>query len=541
MNRIARADRRDWWLAPLFVLGLLLLFTQIKSPSNLYDEGLVLTNSERIRAGEVPYRDFWTMYGPGYFYALAGLFSLVEPTILAARLLDTGLRFLLTLAVYGLARRMTSQWVALVPYTFVTFWLATIRFYSYPAFPAVGALLLAALAFSAYLRQGGGRWVLLTGMALGLTALLRLDFGGYGAIGFALAAALLHLRRSAPGEAPGRARLQALARTEALMAGGALLVAAPVYGALLVAAGFSTVYEAMIAFPATTFREVRHLPVPPLFADFGQMTGGVWHDWLRLYLPLATYGAATVVALRRLFFRPVPASDRRLEAAALYVALTVTGLGLVVKATSRYHDLHVVPTSILAVIVATALVARVPPKLGRSVPFRVGLVGLGVLLLSGPYVAHFWVISLRGATSATGCYSDLARAGCVPVNHEQAQVVAYLQARTSPSDYLFVGNARHDAIFVNDLLLNFLADRRSPTRYAELHPGLATTLPVQQEIVRELAVKRVAWVVTLDVALSQEPNASAVSSGVTFLDDAIRANYRPEAAFGPYQIWHREF
>lgn len=541
MKRTERADRREWLLAPLFVLGLLLLFIQIKAPGNLYDEGLVLTNAERIRAGEVPYRDFWTMYGPGYFYALAGLFSLVPPTILAARLFDIALRFLLTLAVYGVARKLTSRWVALIPYAFVTFWLATIRFYSYPAFAAVGALLLAALAFCTYLRQERSRWLFLTGMALGLTALLRLDFGGYGAVGFALAAALLYVRRPAPGEAFGRARLPALIRAEALMAGGALLVAAPAYGALLVAAGFSTVYEAMIVFPATTFREVRRLPVPPLFADFGQMTGGVWHDWLRLYLPLAIYAAATVVALRRLFFRPVPASDRRLEVAVLYVALTVTGLGLVVKATSRYHDLHVVPTSILAAIVATSLLARVPARLGRNAPFRVGLAGLSILLLSGPYVAHFWVIALRGSTSVTACYSDLARAGCVPVSREQEQVVAYLQARSSPGDYVFVGNSRHDVIFVNDLLLTFLADRRSPTRYAELHPGLATTLPVQQAIVRDLEEKRVAWVVTLDVWPSQEPNASAISSGITFLDDAIRAHYRPEAAFGLYQIWARAF
>ena len=135
MNGLRRARLRAMLLYSLFVLGFLLLFTQIKSAANLCDEGLVLTNAERIRAGEVPYRDFWTMYGPGYFYALAGLFSLVEPTILVARLFDTALRFLLTLEVYLLARTVTSRRVALLPYAFVTFWLATIRFYSYPAFP----------------------------------------------------------------------------------------------------------------------------------------------------------------------------------------------------------------------------------------------------------------------------------------------------------------------------------------------------------------------------------------------------------------------
>jgi hypothetical protein len=38
---------------------------------------------------------------------------------------------------------------------------------------------------------------------------------------------------------------------------------------------------------------------------------------------------------------------------------------------------------------------------------------------------------------------------------------------------------------------------------------------------------------------SREPNASSVSSGVTFLDDYIRARYAPEAGFGAYQVWRR--
>ncbi len=140
----------------LFAVAFLFLFSQLKSPANLYDEGLVLVNAERIRHGELPYRDFWTMYGPGYFYALAALFTLVEPTMLAARLFDTLLRFLLTIEVYLLARHMTSRWVAFIPFLFVTSWLGTIRFYSYPAFPATAAILLAALALARYLRTSRG-------------------------------------------------------------------------------------------------------------------------------------------------------------------------------------------------------------------------------------------------------------------------------------------------------------------------------------------------------------------------------------------------
>ena len=539
MSGLRRVFPREMFFYALFVVGLLVLFIQIKAPANLYDEGLVLTSAERIRAGELPYRDFWTMYGPGYFYALAGLFSLVSPTILVARLFDTALRFLLTLEVYLLARMLTSRWVALIPYAAVTYWLATIRFYSYPAFPATGALLLTALLFIRYLRGGRSRWLFLSGMALGLTALLRLDFGGYGAFGFGLALAVVELRKP---DAAGEVWLTRLVRTlkaELLMAAGALLIALPMYAYLLFAAGFTTVYHNLIVFPATVFQAVRRLPVPPPIPDFGRLTADQWNDWLRLYLPLAVYAAAGLLALRWLVLRPVSSSDRRYAIGGLFLALTGTGLGLVVKATSRYHELHALPATICATILATALLYRIPRKLWRNAAFRVGFAGLALLFLTGPYVAHFSILASRSPTSPTVCYSQLPRAGCVPINPDAEQVARYLQANTDPDEYIFIGNSRHDLIFINDLLLHFLADRRSPTKYTELHPGLATTLPVQQAIAKDLAEKDVQWVVTMQSWPSNEPNASSINSGVTFLDDYIRESYRPETTFGSYQIWRQ--
>jgi len=193
------AAQPTWFvLAALFAFGFWFLTLQLKSGANFYDEGLILLNAERITLGELPYRDFWTLYSPGYFYLLAGVFELAEPNMLVARYLDIALRCLLTLEVYALARRLTGRWAALIPWAFVTLWLGTIRFYSYPAFPATAAILLVMLLLQRYL-VGSSRprlWLALAGAAVGVTALLRLDFGGYVGIGAALGVAAYELRRS---------------------------------------------------------------------------------------------------------------------------------------------------------------------------------------------------------------------------------------------------------------------------------------------------------------------------------------------------------
>ncbi|MBM4460769.1 MAG: glycosyltransferase family 39 protein [Chloroflexi bacterium] len=593
LNRLA--------LAALFVLGLTLLFRQLKSPANLYDEGLTLLNAERILQGQVPYRDFWTLYAPGYFYLLAGLFKLTGPNILAARILDTLLRFLLTLAVYALARRLTTRWVALIPWAFVTLWLSAIRFYSYPAFPATAAIVLTALALLRYLeatapasdpaasvpaRRGVG-WLAATGLALGLTATIRLDFGGYAAIGAAAAVAIAELQTAAGRGQPWRLRLASVLRAEAILAGAAALVALPLYGCLAAASGLPTVWDDLIAFPATTFRAVRHLPVPTLLPDLGRMTGEQWEDWVRLYLPLGIYAAALGASAWRLvsgtvahagrgaslswlhhagqgaqppcgtadenvrrndFSRSARATATKVattnlpifRTATLLAALSLTGLGLVIKATSRYHELHALPAAIIALIVAVALAYRIPHRLWRTLPFSVGVAGLAFLLLYGPYILHFTdMFKQTSRYVTTGCYARLERAGCVPLGQDQERAAEYVRAQTGPDERIFVGNTRHDLIFVNDLLFYFLADRPSATRYAELHPGLATTLPIQQAIVQELASQDVQWVVTLRMWESREPNASSVSSGVTHLDDFIRDNYATVTTFGGYRVLRR--
>jgi hypothetical protein len=559
MRRRWPADLKSLLFIPIFAGGLWLLFVALKASANIYDEGLILVNAERVLGGQVPYRDFWSLYAPGYFYVLAGLFKLFGPNMLLVRIFDTLIRFALTLEVYVLARRLSSRWWALVPYAFVTLWLSAIQFYAYPVWPTLVCMLGVALvlmpggslrAMEAELPGSKGsvrgteaelpdsRWRLAAaGLLIGLTAVMRLDFGGYTAAGVGLALAVYSYRQAAGRCAAAPQRLAAVVKAELVLAAGAAVIAVPVYGYLLAEAGLPALWNDLIVFPATTFRAMRHLPVPTLWPD---MSHAWYGDWVRLYFPLGIYAAALIYALLGLRAPANVGVDRRRLTSIWLLGLSVVGLGLVVKATSRYHELHALPTAIVAALVATALFYRIPARIWRRAAFP----PLFVLALAGltvaPYIFHFTDMYASVARfSNTGCYSELPRAGCVPIGIDEQMAVQYLQAHTAPDEYVYVGNTRHDLIFVNDVLFYFLLGHPIPTAYAELHPGSATTLPVQQQIVNDLEAKHVRWVVRVKIGESHEPNASSVSSGVTYLDDYLAANFTPAMTFGMYQIYRR--
>jgi hypothetical protein len=82
-------SRLAWYGIPFLLLLVSILF-QVASLSrvlgNVYDEGLIDFGAIRVFHGQIPYRDFWTMYGPGQFYALAALFKIASPSVLVEQL-----------------------------------------------------------------------------------------------------------------------------------------------------------------------------------------------------------------------------------------------------------------------------------------------------------------------------------------------------------------------------------------------------------------------------------------------------------------------
>jgi hypothetical protein len=495
-----------------------------------YDEGLTLVGAARIVQGEVPYRDFWNTHTPGQITVLALLFRLFGPSMMIARAFDITVRAALTVLLFLLARCACPRGVAFLVWAAGVLFLAAGGAFGYTMFAAMflslAGLLLTVRALDSKSTTTTSAWsgFVTAGLVAGLGFLFRHDLGAAGAL--AAATTLLLGRLSDPPNADEAGSRLALGfRDLARFSVGVGVVVLPVLG-LFLALGtpMARLVEIFITFPLLVYPKVRSLPFPPLGANLA----------LRL-LPLATAAVAFAVGLVRLRREP---STRR-------TTLTLIGLALLILLTSpvvlvRPSYIHQLPIRFPALALLPGLWCVISDALRLP---RV-LVWLGPLALV-PFLlppAAAAVATVRGFENRRqeGTSHGLARAWGVSLAADQVAVVKTVQALVPPSAPLFVGLARHDRVFANDALFYFLAERRSATYYHNLLPGLVTTERVQREMVGELE-RDIPPVIVLFTGNEtvQEPNESRLSSGVTLLDEYLRASYRLAETIGRYQIWTR--
>ncbi len=549
-TRRTRSALKTSALLIYFIVVLLFLFVSIRTWVYVYDEGFALLNGERILRGDLPYRDFWTIYPPGQSYVLAAVFALFGHTMKAARVYDTLVRLLIVVGVYMVSQRVAGVPVALIAAALVTLWLGTVMFYAYAVFPALALALFALLGLIEYLRTGRLHRLAFSGALTGVTALFRIDIALYLGISVVLALSL-SVHRSAG------ARCRSVLQPFAWFVGCAAAVAWPFYMYLLVAAGAERVWQALVLFPATTFRAVRHLPYPQLLPNFVLFSRSPreYARWGQFYLPLLiAVISALSLGMSRIRRRNAGwaanaevSPDRAVvdHRPIDGVAITVWGVLLFAQALSRYDWIHALPAGIGALLTLSFLIGWLPWRNWRRWSPTAFAAAVALMAVSGVFLSVYIpqpIENLKAIlqyASPFRCHSTLERSGCAVLNPNQAQAIAFIRAQTAPDEPIFVGNRRHDLLFVNDVAFYFLAGRPCATAYHELHPGVANTLSVQQTIADDIARHGVRWIVLVEWPPSTEPNGSAVSSEVTYLDNWIRAHYRPVTGWGEYMVWTR--
>lgn len=537
---------KNIFLLLYFIAVLLFLFVSLRTWVYVYDEGFAVLNGERILRGEIPYRDFWTVYPSGQSWVLAAVFGVFGTSLGAARVYDTLVRFALVVGVYFIGTKIAPRPAVLVASAVVALWLGTILFYAYAVLPALMLALLAIRCLIEYAATDRQMWLAIGGVLIGLVSLFRLDFAAYLGIAITVSLSLLALSKAVNNAARAQAnrrfgaRVLLAGRLELALIGAAAVVALPVYIGMIAICGFTPVWQQLVVFPLTVLRNVRHLPYPQFAPDFALFfkQSSEYNQWARFYLPLFI-GSISLLVIGISVFKGRLADGHSRVKQVGGVAVTAFGLLVFAQALSRYDWVHVLPASVMAVLALGFLLGQAPRSLWRRWPVAVILVALlGMILFSYTRPSLDDLSNIIRYASPFQCHSRTERARCIAVSSDQEKAVAFIRAHTGPDDPIFVGNARHDLIFINDVAFYFLAGRPCPTAYHELHPGVATTLTVQQEIARDIERQQVEWIVLVQWPVPSEPNDSSVSSGVRYLDDWIRAHYVPVREFGEYTVWN---
>ncbi len=507
------------------------LYPTMIAPLNIYDEGIIVYGATRVMHGEIPYRDFWTQYSPGQFYALAGLFRVFGVQIAVERWWDVCVRALLAFVMFLLAERLTSRGAAFVTWLIAALWVTYYGFFGYPIFAgllfslfSIYALLCAMAPNAAGSPAGLNRqWLIAGGLALGIAALFRHDMAIYCAaaqMAVGLPFALIHC--ASEGQ-PIFGRVIAALRAMLPFVVGVLVPVVPALVFFTASASPAELIQQLFIFPLTEFPKVRDLPYPKLNWSV---------DNLPFYAPFLIYPLAVVSAV----LRARNEADARPQAWGVVMVALFGAFGFN-QARVRSDTIHTVHF-FLCVVVLLPVLLRGFPLTARTPSVVVASVGaaLSVAAIVNPVAAYIGVIESRPA-------AERDQRMTLPIGlpgrslPQQTMAVATLQSLTALDERIYVGLSRHDRVFANDAMFYFLAQRPSATRYHELHPSLTNTLPVQQEMVADLERHRVRYLVLTNMFEgANEPNDSARSTGVTLLDEYIAQHYRTANVIGPYRI-----
>lgn len=518
--------------------------------------GKAVAGGLAILDGGVPYRDFWAMYAPGQFYAVAAVFWLFGRELLVQAIAVAAIRAASSVVFFVLLRRIGAPRYAALCLSAVfvlMFWETGPELTDYP--PALLFILLALDQGVQYFSGSGINHLRWAGLWLGLASWFKHDVAAYVALGMASSVLLSWVtvpRRSLAGwVAPARAILT--------LAACAMAACAPLLVWTAWSAGV-TAWNDLVVFPATVFSKVRGNQFPPLipaaapFADWLSDPGNVMlarsaaeylSTWIVLNAPLLAFLVGVFVVL---------VARRRLDQAGLSrLWLFLACMPWFWLAAHVQHNTHPYSLGILSAGVGIVVWSRsgslaLPARLVRiPIVLAVSIYAGGLMAqaaLDGAQVSYEWpgsrMLDLPGFRGVR-----------VPARLYEAfhPIGRFFREQTREGEPVFTGLVRHDSIVINNTLLYAIVGRPPCCRYTELHPGVADRALVQQEIIRSLEDRRVRAIVLwefewpeADLAARKARARIAVPDvGSTLLDQYIAERFRLVESHGEYRVlWRRD-
>lgn len=500
----------------------------------LFDDGIILTAAMRVLAGEIPHRDFYSNYGPGQPFAVAAVFAVFGVNLLAARVYGAAMIALCVGLGYLLLAGRVRVVVALFVSGIAAAWLIAGGYLMYPIYPCLALSLVSAMLL---MRPAAiaERWpVLLAGGCAGIAALFRYDTGFV-----LLLAQVAFIVLALPPQQSLAAHIRSAVLPCFLAGIGSAITFSPFATSFLMVSPISAFTRDIVAL-ASIYTEMRGLPFPSL-ADVMRSVVKVG-----IFFPFFIAGVALVdFAVHRSQFVDVSGDDRDRALRRLQLVLAILTALMIYKGLNRVSIIHFMLAIIPGVLLAGAMAERwlqssrahqVAAYLLLGATLFPALVFLGLKLreVARDFGATTlaWMVGVKD--SGNTCPQDSATL----LKPDYEAIRRYLVRNVPADDRILIGTSRHDRILINPILLYAHAGRLPATLWAQYDPGVQTSEIVQRDMIGELERRKVRWIVR-DATWEnrREPNGSAVSSGITLLDDFIAAHYRPVATAGALSVW----
>lgn len=513
------------------------------SDGNFFLRGGVSTvGAWRVLTGDIPYRDFWTMYAPGQFYVLAALFKVfgvhLFVEVVAASVVSAAAAWL----CYHLALQIWENQTAAVACAavFTGIFYQTGYFKRLDSYPlGVICLLLALILAGQYFQTQKIRRLAGAGLATGVLLLFKHDVAIYTGIALAAGLVIHFLMQNRSGEEPH----PGLFRTFGAFLLPAAAVSLPFVIGFALAAG-KPMLQDLVIFPLTNFPFTRpeHYPsLLPFWVPAAQPIQLVQNltDYLTFAIPSLLFlcgVTALVLAIR---------SRDRADASLGMVFLV--GFLLHYRAAHIQINTHIITLTLYGALSGLLLAGRLVRRNWSLSPaikitLQAGLL-VWTLALAAKPVYKYW--EERSAFTRTINLSSVSGFRFSPQDAQAFEgLSSFVHSNLQPGEKIFIGLHRHDVIIIGDVMAYFLLGQPVATRYQELHPGIADTDTVQAEIVNELQTGNVRLIVLKhifpDEHLEQVKRGfqrHLPQVGATRLDAYIRANYQKVAEYGPYEVW----
>jgi len=521
--------RRYWFAGGALLLAFVCLLPCLLQGPSPYDEGIMVEGAVRTAHGALPYRDFYAIYAPGGFYALAAIFRLFGPSLLVERIWRALVRFAVCLVVYAISRRFVSRTASYLACLLTALVLQTglsFGFLPEAMFWSLLGVLVLLLAYPVEGLEG----VFLSGAATGVETLFRHEMGVYTCFSAALAMVLFSMLK--------RQRARFTLKALLTYGSGVSAIVVPALIGLVRTVPPADLRTDFLDFPRIQ-TQFRLGGLPPLLPNLYFFTSQhmAAYDWFGFYAPIAVLLISWIGLVRRRRNREA-AGDGQEELFG-WILLTVLGSSFVMRGAIRQHsELMTVP----AIILLPLLLGKSLPGNWRgwsAKPVRVALLVLAVGYAGTQLALNRYLLANLVRHTREGT-SSLARARGFYVDPEMEATVRYIEQNVPDGEAIYVGNAQHHQVFVNDAIIYFLAGRRPGTRFHDLIPGVITTAPVQREVICDLARNQVDYIViNTDRGLARFEGQPSTDSGVGLLDDFLSSQYKETRTFGSYSVRER--